>query len=232
MIRIGRGLLALAGTAALAAAPPLRAQEPGPKDAAHPDSATRRVEQVKRERTGAGLRIGGWMVSNLASPSGTTSSSIPDFEAYWQKGLDRHLAIETSAGLWHRQQTSGSGATAETIGTFVVPLLTTIKLYPFTGPEQALEPFVSAGVGFTVGLEKDNTVSGGLLGGGNANSGLNLVAGVGVKGGAGVEYRFSRAFGVSAALTYQWVLFAQDVGGQGDYKGFGLFGGLTYRFQY
>ncbi len=213
-----------------AAAPSLRAQEPA--GAARPDSAARREENVKRERSGAGLRVGTWMVSNLANPSGTTSSAIPAFEAYWQKGLDRHLAIETSAGLWHRQQSSGSGPTAETVGSFVVPLLTTIKLYPFTGPEQALEPFISAGVGFAMGLEKQNTVSGGLLGGGNANSGLNLIAGVGLKGGAGVEYRFSRSFGVGASLTYQWILFAQDVGGQGDYKGFGLFGGLTYRFQY
>lgn len=172
------------------------------------------------------------MVSNLNAPSGTTSSSIPDFEAYWQKGLDRHLAIETGVGLWHRTQSSGSGASAETVGTFIVPLLTTIKLYPFTGPEQAFEPFVSAGAGFAVGLEKDNTVSGGLLGGGGGSSGLNLIAGIGLRGGAGVEYRFSRAFGVSATVDYQWVPFAQDVGGQSNYKGFGLSGGLTYRFQY
>ena len=231
MSRIGRGLPALMClAAALGWAPSLRAQEQ--PHGARPDSATRRVEQVKRERSGAGLRVGAWMVSNLVNPSGATSSSIPAFEAYWQKGLDRHLAIETSAGLWHRQQTSGLGATAETVGSFVVPLLTTIKLYPFTGPEQALEPFVSAGVGFAMGLEKDNTVNGGLLGGGSANSGLNLVAGIGLKGGAGVEYRFSRAFGAGAALTWQWVLFAQNVGGQGDYRGFGVFGGLTYRFQY
>ncbi len=229
MTRFGGLLVFVCSGAALAAATPLRAQD---KSVPRPDSATLQEQRVKRERSGAGLRVGGWMVSNLANPSGTSSSSIPDFEAYWQKGLDRHLAIETSAGLWHRQQSSGSGTTAETVSSFVVPLLTTIKLFPFTGPEQALEPFVSAGVGFSVGLEKDNTVSGGLLGGGNANSGLNLVAGLGLRGGAGVEYRFSRAFGLSAALTYQWVLFAQDVGGQSDYKGFGLFGGLTYRFQY
>ena len=172
------------------------------------------------------------MVSNLNNPAGATSSTIPTFEAYWQKGLDRHLAIETGAGLWHRTQSSGSGPTAETVGTFIVPLITTIKLYPFTGPEQALEPFVTAGVGFALGLEKDNTTAGGLLGGGSANSGLNVVAGIGLKGGAGAEYRFSRSFGVGASLDYQWVPFAQNVGGQSDYKGFGLFGGLTYRFEY
>ena len=230
MTRFGHGLSALVCIgAALAPVTPLVAQD---KAATQPDSATRREQQVKRERTGAGLRVGAWMVSNLNHPSGTSSSTLPAFEAYWQKGLDRHLAIETSAGLWHRQQSSGSGASAETVGTFVVPLLTTIKLYPFTGPEQPLEPFVSAGVGFAMGLEKDNTVSGGLLGGGGGGSGLNLIAGIGLKGGAGVEYHLGPAFGVGAAVTWQWVLFAQNVGGQGDYKGLGLFGGLTYRFQY
>jgi len=231
MARTARGMFALVCLAALGAAPArLSAQEKG--QAARPDSAARREARVKRERSGAGLRVGTWMVSNLVGPAGASSSTLPALEAYWQKGLDRHLAIETSAGLWHRRQSSGSGPTAETVGTFVVPLLTTIKLYPFTGPEQALEPFVSAGVGFALGLEKDNTVSGGLLGGGNANTGLDLIAGLGLKGGAGVEYRFSQAFGVSASLTWQWALFGQDVGGQDDYKGFGLLGGLTYRFQY
>ena len=83
---------------------------------------------------------------------------------------------------------AGSGPSAESDGSFLVPLLTTIKLYPFTGPEQRLEPFVAAGVGFVVGLEKQNTVGGGLLGGGSANNGVNVTAGVGLKGGAGVEY--------------------------------------------
>ena len=214
----------------LAAAAPLWGQDAG--RAARPDSAEQAVQRVKRMRDGAGLMVGSWMVSNLATVSGASSSTLPDFEAYWQKGLDRHLAIETSAGLWHRQLSAGSGPSAETDGSFLLPLLTTIKLYPFTGPERPLEPFVAAGVGFVMGLEKQNTVGGGLLGGGSANNGVGLTAGVGLKGGAGLEYHFSRAFGLGLGANYQWILFGQDVGGQSDYKGFGVSLGLTYRFQY
>jgi hypothetical protein len=214
----------------LATAPPLPGQDRDRQ--ARPDSIDQLEHRVKRMREGAGLRVGSWMVANLATVSGASSSTLPNFEAYWQKGLDRHLAIETSAGLWHRQQSAGSGPSAETTGSFVIPLLTTIKLYPFTGPEARLEPVVAAGVGFAMGLEKQSTVSGGLLGGGSASSGVNLVAGLGLKGGAGLEYHLSPAFGLSFGAAYQWVLYAQNLGGQSDYKGFGLFGGLTYRFQY
>jgi len=199
---------------------------------ARPDTTDQTVQRVKRERSGAGLRVGTWMVSNLATPSGASSSTLPAFEGYWQKGLDRHLVIETSAGLWHRQQSSGSGASAESIGSFVVPLFTSLKLFPFTGPEDRLEPLVSAGAGFVLGVDKQNTVSGGLLGGGGGSTALNVVMGVGVKGLAGLEWRFSRAFGLTALGGYQYIVFTQDVGGQGSYKGLVLFAGLTYCFQY
>jgi hypothetical protein len=223
-------LAASCASVMLAAVSPLLGQDHDRQ--VRPDSMDQVEHRVKRMREGAGLRVGSWMVSNLATPSGASSSALPEFEAYWQKGLDRHLAIETSAGLWHRQQSAGSGPSAETTGSFVIPLLTTIKLYPFTGPDQQLEPVVAAGVGFAMGLERQSTVTGGLLGGGSASSGVNLVAGFGLKGGAGLEYHFGRAFGISVGAAYQWVLYAQNVGGQSDYKGFGIFGGLTYRFQY
>ncbi len=227
MTRLERAACAVLVLAAAGSAAPATALGQG-----RPDTTDQVVQRIKRERQGAGLRVGPWMVSNLSDPSGTTSSTSPAFEGYWQKGLDRHLVIETSAGLWHREQTSGSGTTAESVGSFVVPLFTTLKLFPFTGPEDQLEPFASAGVGFVLGLENQNTVSGGLLGGGGGGSGLSIVAGVGAKGSAGIEYRFSKAFGLSASAGYQYVWFGQDVGGQGSYKGFFLLAGLTYRFQY
>ena len=233
MKRIGHGLraavvlMAILGTASSRLAAQAPAQAP-----AHPDTADQAVKRVKREREGAGLRVGSWMVSNLATPSGASSSTLPAIEGYWQKGLDRHLVIETSAGLWHRQQSSGSGPSAESVGSFVVPMFTSLKLFPFTGPEDKLEPLLTAGAGFVLGLDKQNTVSGGLLGGGGGSSSLNIVAGVGVKGGAGFEWRFSEAFGLNALAGYQYIVFAQDVGGQGSYKGLVLYAGLTYRFQY
>jgi len=225
MTRYERGVFAAVVLTWLGLVPArLRAQ-------AHADTTDKVVQQVKREREGAGLRVGTWMVADNA-PAGASSSTLPAFEGYWQKGLDRHLVIETSAGLWHRSQSSGSGASAETVGSFVVPLFTSIKLFPFTGPEDQFEPLVGAGAGFVLGLEKDNTVSGGLLGGGGGSNALNLVAGVGIKGDAGFEWRFSRAFGLTALVGYQYIVFAQDVGGQSSYQGLMLFTGLTYRFQY
>lgn len=103
-------------------------------------------------------------------------------------------------------------------------------MYPGTGPEAALEPFLAAGAGFTLGVDDRSAVGGGLLGGGSG--GTIMVAGVGLKGGAGVEYRFSRAFGLSVLAGYQYVRFFEDVGGDRSYKGLVVFGGLTYRFQY
>lgn len=221
-LRVAVVLLAIGGTTSAR----VKAQTP-----AHPDTTDQVVQRVKRQRQGAGLDVGTWAVSNLNNPSGTSSSTLPAFEGYWQKGLDRHLVLETSAGLWHRQQNSGSGSTAESVGSFVIPLFTTLKLFPFTGPEDRLEPVVGAGVGFVLGLEKQNTVSGGLLGGGGGSA-LNIVAGVGARGDAGVEYRFSQAFGLTALAGYQYIVFAQDVGGQSSYQGPVLYLGLTYRFQY
>ena len=226
-MRLAHGTAALALAAAAFGARPARVAAQERRD------TTDQVEQrVKRERAGAGLRVGTWQVSNLDTPSGVASSTLPAFEGYWQKGLDRHLVLETSAGLWHRQLSSGSGASAESDGSFVVPLFTSLKLFPFTGPEDAFEPLISAGVGFVLGLDKQNTVSGGLLGGGGGSTALNIVAGVGAKGLGGFEYRFSRAFGVTALVGYQYVVFGQDVGGQSSYKGMVLFTGLTYRFQF
>jgi len=227
MTRLSNAIFSMTALAVFCAvsAPALRGQ-------ARPDTADQAVQRVKRMRQGAGLRVGTWVVSNLDTPSGASSSTLPAFEGYWQKGLDRHLVIETSAGLWHRQESSGSGTSAESVGSFIVPLFTALKLYPFTGPEDRLEPLVSAGAGFVLGLDKQNTVSGGLLGGGGGSSALNVVAGIGAKGAAGVEYRISQAFGLTALAGYQYIVFAQDVGGQSSYKGFMLYAGLTYRFQY
>jgi hypothetical protein len=195
-----------------------------------PDTMELRERQVRRQRAGAGIRLGSWQVTGLAEVDGATYSTMPAFEGYWQRGLDRHLVIESGFGLWRRSQKT-TGTTSEDIGSYVIPLLTSVKLYPTTGPEVSLEPFVSAGAGFTIGIDDRNTTTGGLLGGG-VSGGTVIIAGVGLKGEAGVEYRFSRAFGLSLTGGYQWVRFFEEVGGERTYKGFVVFGGMTYRFQY
>ncbi|MBI1722886.1 MAG: hypothetical protein HYR48_03130 [Gemmatimonadetes bacterium] len=219
------------GCLMLLAAGAARAQVVGPSPAAQRDSLDEIERRARRARQGAGIRIGTWQVTGLAEVSGATYSTMPALEGYFQKGLDRHLAIESSAGLWRRSQRSGTGTSAEDIGSILIPMLTAIKLYPTTSPEQPFEPYLTAGVGFTIGVDSRNTVSGGLLGGGGG-SGTVIIAGVGLKGGGGFEYRFSQAFGFSGTVGYQYVRFFDPVGGELTYKGFHAFGGMTYRFQY
>jgi hypothetical protein len=174
------------------------------------------------------VRLGTWQVTGLSEVSGATYSSSPAFEAYWQRGKDRHLVMESGFSFWRRSQRADS----EEIGSYIIPLTTSIKLYPMSGPEDSFEPFASAGAGFALGVDDRQTVSGGLLGGTSTGGGTVIIAGVGLKGEAGVEYRFSRAFGIGATAGYQWVRYFEEVGGERTYKGLVVFGGLTYRFQY
>jgi len=191
------------------------------------DSISVREAEVKRQRRAAGLRSGTWRVSGLTELSGATYSTIPAFEGYLQRGLDRHLVIETSAGFWYR--TARNTSTGGRSNSYVIPMMTSLKLYPATGPEDNLEPFVSAGVGFTLGID-DRDDSGGVLGG--TTGGTALLLGLGAKGGAGIEYRLGPAFGLTLGGGYQYVRFFEQVGGERTYRGLQAFGGLTYRFQF
>jgi hypothetical protein len=103
-----------------------------------------------------------------------------------------------------------------------------LKLFPVTTPDAALEPFVSAGVGFTLGFQSSSG-GGGVLGGGG---GSGMIAGVGGSGGAGVEWRFSPAFGLAAGGHYTYIQFFDDLAGERMYRGTGATLGITYRFQY
>lgn len=218
---LGLMLVALAG-----AVPCARAQSP---IKAGLDSLDIREREVRRQRQGAGLRVGAWQTTGLSQVAGATYSTIPAFEGYWQRGLDRHVVLETSAGLWGRTQHSGT----DRVGSFLVPMLTAVKLYPFTGPADQLEPFLMAGAGFTIGVDDRNTTTGGGLLGGTASNSTVLIVGVGVKGAVGLEYRLGRAFGLSGGAGYTFVRFlGGSVGDDDTYKGVVLTGGLTYRFQY
>jgi hypothetical protein len=72
--------------------------------------------------------------------------------------------------------------------------------------------------------------SGGSLFGGSA--GTATVFGVAVQAGAGVSWRFSRAFGLSGTGAYRWTHFGEPLGGLREYKGLVADVGLFYRFQY
>lgn len=192
-------------------------------------SAELHERAVKRQRQGAGLRMGSWQMMGVSAVSGATVSTLPAMEGYFQKGLDRHLALETSVGFFQRSQRSSSGG--ETMTGYVIPMMTALKLYPGTGPEASFEPFVTGGFGFTLGVDNRSSSGGGLVGG-TTSSGMVMVPGVGVKVGGGVEYRLGRAFGFAAGTNYQYVHFFDQVANARVYKGLQLLGGVTYRFQF
>ncbi len=193
------------------------------------DTVSAAQHEVQRARSGAGLRVGAWRTDLAAAGSGLEVSTTPALEAYWQKGLDRHLVLETGVGVWARTQRS-SGATAERVASYVVPMTTTAKLFPFTGPEARLEPYLAAGAGFTLGIDDRETTSGGLFGG--TGSGVLMTLGFTLRGGTGVELHLSRAFGLQAGAAWQWTRFFEELGGERTYDGLQVGGGLTYRFQF
>ena len=204
--------------------------------AAQSDSVEARAKAMRR---GAGVHASFWDVRGLEEVSGASVDEMPLFEGYFQRGLDLHLALENSVGVYRREQRLtrqtgglGGGTTEEKVTTYLIPQFTSIKLYPVTRPEQRFEPYLLGGAGFTIGVDdRENTGSGALLGGGE-ESGTSIVAGFGLKGGAGVELRFSDAFGVVAGGRYQWIRFFGELSGERTFQGFGGDVGLVYRFQY
>lgn len=210
----------------LAFASTLGAQQVEPSDA---------ESRARLERRGAGIRVGLWDVRGLREVTDATYSETPLFEGYFQHGLDRHLALQNSIGVWRRSQEieeSGLGGTSrESVQSYIVPMFTALRFFPVTGPEQPFEPFVEGGAGISLGIDDREATSGGLLGIGGGD-GIAMVIGFGFKLGLGAEWRFSRALGLTAGGRYQWVRFLDDVGGERTYRGFGAEVGLAYRFQY
>lgn len=195
-------------------------------------------QRVKAMRRGAGMRVGTWDVRGLAQVSGARVSESPLVEGYFQRGLDLHLALENTVAVYRREQRItrpggiGGGTVEEKLSAYVIPQFTSLKVYPFTRPEQRFEPYFSGGAGLTIGVDdRENSESGGLLGGGG-ESGIGFVAGFGLKGGLGAEVCFSDAFGVTVGGRYQWVRFFGELAGERTFRGLGADVGVTYRFQY
>jgi len=189
---------------------------------------------AKRARNGAGLRFGFWDVRGLADPQGGTSSESMAFEGYFEKGLDLHLAWENTIGFWRRTQSyTEPGLLAGTevrVQSYLVPSITALKLYPFTRPSHSIQPYLNAGVGFTMGIDRVRTHSTDpVIPDGDD---MAFQTGFGLAAGLGVDWRLSQAFGVSAGGGYQWTEFSGDVGGQRIFNGLGADLGITYRFQY
>jgi hypothetical protein len=160
-------------------------------------------------RRGGGLRVGAWNVD--VEPWVTRS---PHFELYLDRGLDDDLALENSVGVWR--------AVVNQTKAYIVPLMTSLKFYPLTEPEDRFEPYVMGGLGFAFGVqdEDENAIGG-------ANS--TLVTGIGVRAGVGVEVRVVGGFGIAAHGKYQWIHFGEEVGTMETFAGVGLEGVVTYR---
>jgi hypothetical protein len=204
------------------------------RDAQAQDTTKTTAEQkASQARRSAGINFGTWALVDDPATGDAKSSDSPILEGYFRKGIDKHLALETSAGIWRRViDTPASGGIGGSAGgkttAILIPQMTSIKLYPFTTPDDRLEPYISAGVGFTLGYVSESG-GGALLGGGG---GTGLIAGVGATTGAGVEWRFSDAFGLAAGAHYTYIQFFDQLAGEKLYRGTGVKAGLTYRFQY
>lgn len=193
------------------------------------DSMTKSVElehRVQSARRGGGLRGGLWHLNGDAA-TGVTTSSTPAFEGYYRTGLDLHVVLENSVGVWRqRQGTSASGGLLGSSGTnsdnYVIPQFTSVVFYPFTTPTDRVEPFLRGGIGFAFGVEDPQ----------NGSGGISLTPGFGTTGGAGLEWRATEALGIAISARYQWIRFFQQFGGLQTYQGPMLETGITYRFQY
>ncbi|GAC1478501.1 MAG: hypothetical protein NVS1B4_22290 [Gemmatimonadaceae bacterium] len=221
--------------AALCIAVPAAAQIASKPDTTKPADVERRAQL---ERRGGGLRVGTFSPNGVTDPSGTVSSSSPAFEGFVRSGLDLHLVLENSVGVWRRSQTAtrtttgltGTTTTTETRDTYIIPQLTSVVFYPATSPEDTFEPYVGAGAGFALGIDdRKGSGSASLFGG---SPGVTLSPGLGAQAGVGAEFRFTQALGVAVGGRYQYIRFLQDVGGRDTYQGLGALVGLTYRFQF
>lgn len=202
-----------------------------PVHAQDEDQEPERVQEAKLARSGAGVRVSYWGLRDLPEVQNGTESRWPLLEGYFQRGLDRHLAIESTLGVWRRHaETEGGGGvlgsgSGSAVTTWVVPILTALKFHPFTGPEAGTEPYLAAGGGFALGIEDSE-------GGGLTSGGTFVATGFALKGETGVALRLSEAFGLNLFGGYHWIRFGEAVGNTRTYAGFNFGGGLTYRFQY
>lgn len=181
------------------------------------------AQRPQDTRRGAGVRAGVWQVRQPADQPKMKRSAA--FEGYVQRGLDDHLVVESSIGFWHANtpELKDPPAIIVETDTYIIPLITALKLYPLTDPDSRIEPFVLGGIGFALGIadEGDNALGGG---------GASILTGFGFKTGAGVEIQLGSAFGVSAGARYQLMRYREEIAGISTFKGIGFEGGITYRF--
>jgi hypothetical protein len=185
------------------------------------------------DRHGAGLRVGRWDVQDLDLATGETANESVLIEGFFQKPLDRNLVVENTLGFWQRTRdytSTGVGGTTTFENTsYLVPMLTALKLYPMGHAANVVEPYLLGGVGFVLGIDR------GQVSGNDpvypAGESTALQSGLGIQTGAGLEFNGNGQFGLTVGGRYQWASFSDDVGGKGLYRGPAFTAGLTYRFR-
>jgi opacity protein-like surface antigen len=201
---------------------------PAPAQAQRPLESLRE-RQARLARRSLGVRVGNWKV-DLAATDTMPERTSPHFEAYLQRGLDRHLGLENSLGVWRRVTQelqalpSGGERTVET-KSYILPVLTSLKFYPFTDPLNFFDPYLTGGVGVALGIvhEAENAIGGG---------GTSIATGFGLRTGIGVEIHVTSMLGLVANGRYQWTRFSRDLGSKDVFNGAGVDGGVTYRFRF
>lgn len=193
--------------------------------------------RARLARSAAGMMVGPWELRGIEPPSGVNVSTLPMFSFFLRKGLDARLALENGLSVWRRVQenpaTGGFGGTsAEEVQSWVVAQTTAVRFFPITDAGATFEPWVLGGAGFTLGIDDRETSGGGVLGGSSGATGVAIVPGVSLQGGAGAEWWFSESLALNAGARYQWTRFLQDFGGERTYQGPAYEVGLTYKFRY
>ncbi|MBW8838774.1 MAG: hypothetical protein JF602_02805 [Gemmatimonadetes bacterium] len=214
----------IAALSAIVISGPVAAQaSPADTGAKTPDV----IKRAQLARRGGGLRAGPWHLNGQQPSSASTGSSLPAFEGFVRTGLDQHLLLENSAGVWRQRQTTSAsggllGSSAAATDNYIIPQFTSILFYPFTSPNDRIEPYVRGGLGFSLGVQDPQS------GGGS----ISFTPGFGLTSGLGVEWRMTESLGLALSTRYQWIRFFQEFGLQQTYQGPVVEAGITYRFQF
>lgn len=155
-------------------------------------------------RRAVGLRAGSWQ-------------DLPYIEIYFQRGLAERVALENSAGVWRQKQDSWE--------TYVIPLLTTLKIYPLTAPTRALQPYIMFGLGLGVGVERESKRA---VGGG----GTSILTALGGKAAGGLEFKLRKSLHAHGGGRYLYMHYNDKLAFRNTYEGIGFEGGISYRFNF
>ena len=188
------------------------------------ETADDRAARIARAEIG--VAAGTWSVETPVTATPTDYKSSIAWQALIQRGLDKHLALENTVGLWKRVSTKATAVGGGDVVTksYLVPITTALKFYPVTTPKRRLEPFVTVGIGLGFGVQD---VSTNAVGGG----GSSVVTGFSARAGIGVEAHLIYGLGAHVVARYQWLKFGDRISDQEAFAGNGIEAGLTYRLR-